>query len=418
MTEEELEKYLEQFPTVNHLYIQTKQVSFIFGEAKKINNEVIDLISLIKRYNDIFSDNGWIIYDSINTVFIQEVIKTFDESGYDRAEEKILEFYNTDSGNWLEKYSHSINEFRDRSDMISEALENHYNKKYFSSVPLFLVIADGIVNDFTKSKGFFAEGTNVDAWDCLVGANDGLKKLKNLYYISRKKKNIDIIKLPYRNGIIHGRDLNYGNEYNSCKCIVLLMAIADWIKSKTTESYRKEKYEKDINPPSLSESIKRYSEIQNVKKIISEWKPQSIVIGENIPSSGNVEEYSKHEYIQYLVITLNYWKNKNYGNLSNNFSMLLYERKNIGKMARECRELFENKELIDYEIKEVIDQAISMKVILININARSNDKVNNFDLKFGLIYESRNKNEVAVPQLKNGEWKIYPRDISGLYKIY
>ena len=49
------------------------------------------------------------------------------------------------------------------------------------------MIIDGAVNDYAKSKGFFAEGTDVSAWDCLVGCSSGLSKIKNIYCKGRKK---------------------------------------------------------------------------------------------------------------------------------------------------------------------------------------------------------------------------------------
>ena len=42
------------------------------------------------------------------------------------------------------------------------------HKRYYASVPLFLISVDGVVNDFMKSKGLFAEETDVTAWD--IGA--------------------------------------------------------------------------------------------------------------------------------------------------------------------------------------------------------------------------------------------------------
>lgn len=34
---------------------------------------------------------------------------------------------------------------------------------------------------------------------------------------------------------LHGRDLNYGNKFVASKCIVMLLAILEWIKNKNTE---------------------------------------------------------------------------------------------------------------------------------------------------------------------------------------
>ncbi len=94
-----------------------------------------------------------------------------------------------------------------RYELIKNAFEEHFAERYYASVPLFLIIVDGAVNDFTKSKGLFAEGTEVTAWDCLVGCNDSLENIKNVFNKGRGKTNSEEIRMPYRNGILHGRDL-------------------------------------------------------------------------------------------------------------------------------------------------------------------------------------------------------------------
>lgn len=53
----------------------------------------------------------------------------------------------------------------ERYELINKALDGYFAGRYYASIPLFLIIIDGSVNDYTKSKGFFAEGTGVTAWD-------------------------------------------------------------------------------------------------------------------------------------------------------------------------------------------------------------------------------------------------------------
>lgn len=77
--------------------------------------------------------------------------------------------------------------FRERYKLIKYAFDDHFAERYHASIPLFLIIIDGAVNDYTKSKGFFAEGTDVSAWDCLVGCSDGLTKLKDIFNKGRTK---------------------------------------------------------------------------------------------------------------------------------------------------------------------------------------------------------------------------------------
>lgn len=421
MTEKELLKYLEQFPSIEHFYKQTKNfklISGLFGkskEAKKINSDLRELIISIKKYNDVFSDNGWIAYDSISTDFIKAVNKVFDEKGLEDAEKEIIKYYTNKDNNFI-RYTYSVEEFRIRKNNLERAFENHHDGNYLESVALFLTIIDGAVNDFTKSKGFFADGTDVDAWDCLVGANEGLIKLKNMYNIPRTKTNSDEIFFPYRNGILHGRDLNYGNAYCSCKCIVLLMAACDWIKNKNNEKTRKEKYNKEINPPPILESIKRISKIKDERKIIEKWERKDIQVGKDIPMVGTIEEYKNYPYIQYLLGVLEYWKKKNYGNLSIGLSGLFHNCSTKGKLALECRRMFENKELIEYSLKSVYEQAISLKVVEVNVKYNQNSKLIEGQLKFGLLYETNDSKDIGIPELNNGHWTIVPQDIRILYK--
>ena len=421
MTEKELLEYLEQFPSIEHFYKQTQSFKLIGGlfgkgkEAKKINSELRELIISIKKYNDTFGDEGWIAYDSINYDFIKKINEIFDTKGFKEAEKEIIKYYTTRENNFI-MHTYSIQEFRIRRNNLERAFENHYNGNYLESVVLFLTARDGAVNDFTKSKGLFAEGTNVEAWDCLVGVNDGLQKLQKMYNIGRNKTNTSPIYYPYRNGILHGRDLNYGNVLCSCKCVVLLMAVCDWMKNKNNENLRKEKYRKEINPPSIVESIKKYSKVMSDKKIIESWKRKNIKVGETIPKFGKIEDYKEYPYIQYLFKILNYWKQKNYGDLSRGLSNIFHKCSTEGKLALKCRQLFESKELIEYSLENVYDQAISLKVVIVNIKYKQNSALIEGQLKFGLLYESNDSENIGIPDLNNGHWVIFPQDIRILYK--
>ena len=136
--------------------------------------------------------------------------------------------------------------FAMREGMIRQCFEDHAEGRYYASVPLSLIIIDGAVNDYTRKKGFFTAATTVDPWDCLVGCTEGLSKLKFQFNQNRLKTNTEPIYIPYRNGILHGRDINYGNEYVSCKCIALMFAIADWmVRRSAREELEREELQKE-----------------------------------------------------------------------------------------------------------------------------------------------------------------------------
>lgn len=212
----------------------------------------------------------------MSMAFIESANTAFEEGGIERAEQVLINYYKTDVNKITHWIKNSSAAFAVRYGLIQRFFEDHFAERYHASVPFGLIIVDGAVNDFKKSKGFFAEGTAVDAWDCLVGYSDGLTKLKGIFNQNRTKTNTETITLPYRNGILHGRDLNYANEYVSCKRVSLMFTVADWMKMKNSEDTRKAKYEKSVNPSPIRESLARIS-------VVSMRAPLNVAVIYNFP---------------------------------------------------------------------------------------------------------------------------------------
>ena len=419
----DIKEILEDYPSLKLQYEQMENMSFVRlllkkdqrKELDRIKKEMQDLIMTTEEYNNNFSDYGWIAYSLINVEFIKNANIIFKENGIEKAEDFISDYYKDNIKNTKRFIQYSTKEFRKRVNIIDEAFEAYESEKYYSAITLFLTIADGVINDFTKNKGFFTEGVDLDCWDCLVECDKGLKKLKEIYNLPRKKTVEDMVTMPYRNGILHGRDLNFGNKYVAGKCNVLLLAISEWIKSKNTEESRKDKYKKEANPPKLSESIKKLQETQDNRRIINRWTSKDIVIGKDIPITGIKENYKHYDFIYNFVETLEMWKSKNYGELSKRFEILFNYETRDGFKPKRCRELFEKNILLEFELTNIIDQAICMKVIELNVQIQKENKVTNGKMKIGMVYEGK-EDIFAIPEKNNGEWKIYPQDVRVLYE--
>lgn len=419
----DIKEILEDYPSLKLQYEQMENMSFVRlllkkdqrKELDRIKKEMKDLIMTTEEYNNNFSDYGWIAYSLINVEFMKNANIIFKENGIEKAEDFISDYYKDNIKNTKRFIQYSTKEFRKRANIIDEAFEAYESEKYYSAITLFLTIADGVINDFIKNKGFFTEGVDLDCWDCLVECDKGLKKLKEIYNLPRKKTVEDMVTMPYRNGILHGRDLNFGNKYVAGKCNVLLLAISEWIKSKNTEESRKDKYKKEANPPKLSESIKKLQETQDNRRIINRWTSKDIVIGKDIPITGIKEDYKQYDFIYNFVETLELWKSKNYGELSKRFEILFNYETRDGFKPKRCRELFEKNILLEFELTNIIDQAICMKVIEINVQIQKENKVTNGKMKIGMVYEGK-EGIFAIPEKNNGEWKIYPQDVRVLYE--
>lgn len=384
-------------------------------QLKAMEKQLDNMIAQTTAFNDRFSSHGWCAYDSMKFSLMESANMTFEEKGLDAAEKVLIDYYKSDVSKITHWIKNSAKAFAIRYDLIQRFFEDHFAERYHASVPLGLIIVDGAVNDFTKSKGFFAEGTAVDAWDCLVGCSDGLAKLKSIFNQNRTKTNTEVITLPYRNGILHGRDLNYANEYVSCKCVSLMFAVADWMKMKNSEEVRKAKYIKSVNPPPIRESLAHLRENKIIREEIAAWKKRVIVVGEDIPMNGTLEDYIEYPYISTVVQMLFSWKSQNYGKLSNYLQKMFSSDLSDGKRAGECRKMFEHKILDRFEILEVEERACALSKVVVKVFWTNYEDKKEAILTFGCVYES-DTNIVGVPWRNNGKWVIMPWDVKGLFQ--
>ena len=401
--------------------IKTMKLLALFlkpGQRKQLRDlekQLDNMISQTAAFNERFSPYGWCAYDSMSFALIESANAAFEKSGIEAAEQVLINYYTNDVSKIVHWIKNSSDAFLVRNNLIERFFEDHFAGRYYASVPLALIIVDGAVNDFTKSKGFFAEGTSVDAWDCLVGCSDGLSKLKGIFNQNRTKTNTERITRPYRNGILHGRDLNYGNEYVSCKCVALMFAIADWMKMKKSEQTRKEKYEKSLNPPPIRESLSRLAENKKIGEEISSWRKRSVTVGKDIPASGKAEDYTEYPYIVTIVEMLDAWKSRNYGKLSMYLQRMFSSDLSVGKRAGECRKLFENKILNRFEIIEVEERGCALSKVVVKVSFTTDIQPREATLVFGCAYES-NSDSIGVPWRNNGNWILVPWDVRDLYR--
>lgn len=410
--------------SLNKLKHEIKTAQFIsFLLPKDRRTEIITLAKQIEemeksiiQFNSYFSDLGWCAYDSMNMSLMKKAITEYEAYGADAGEKVLLNYYKGDVKEIIHWLKNKAKPFAERYELLQRAFDDHFSSRYYASVPLFLIIIDGAVNDYTKSKGFFAEGTDVTAWDCLVGCNDGLTKMKNIFNKGRNRTNHEEIRLPYRNGILHGRDLNYGNEYVSCKCVALLFALSDWMNMKDSEEKRKAKFEKENNPPPISETLKKLKENALVKEEINQWQKRNVIVGTDIPSVPTIEDCAEYQYVIPLIKAFDAWSSKNYGDLSFYFKKLFSYEKSAKKRAGECRKMFSDKMFISFEIKEIEERACSMTRILVKVDWEVNGKRFSEPLEFGSIYQSENE-KAALPWYGNGEWSLIPWKVQGLYKM-
>jgi hypothetical protein len=294
-----------------------------------------------------------------------------------------------------------IEVWRVRSDLAKRALEDHLAGRYHASIPLVLILMDGFVNDI-EPTGFFAENTDLTAWDSIAGHNTSLTALTNLFRKKRKKTTAKEITVPYRNGIIHGRDLGYANKMVSTKVWNALYVVADWA-AKVQAGAKLKPSIKPEEKTSLFDSLRKYDEVQKMKKALSEWRPREIIIGKDVLSYGTAKDYQEGTPERALVEFLEVWKQKNYGEMAKRLKDISGDT--VSKRAGYVRSDYEMTHVQDFEIKGVMDIAAAVSEITIVIEYERDGIIDSKEISARMICEDAN-GDPAIRGDSCVEWKV------------
>jgi len=204
--------------------------------------------------------------------------------------------------------------FIDRLHLIEASKHAYLSKDYLYCTPILLLVIDGIVNDIVKVGGFFSDEVNLIIENSIVGSGIGLQKVKEIVSKGRSITNNREITIPYRNGILHGRDLNYGNQIVAAKCWSILFALLDWAKDNNVFKFSMEEKatitQKDLteevskNPREVVKSIFEYLIDGNKYHKLIYYDKTSTKLNTNTSRMGDIRRYLEAENLQVLEYSI------------------------------------------------------------------------------------------------------------------
>lgn len=194
-----------------------------------------------------------------------------------------------------------------------------------------------------------------------------------------------------------------------------MFALADWMNMKDSEDARKLKFEKECNPPPISESLEKMKQNAIDRQAIQKWVKRDIKIGETISAVPTTKECKDFPYLLPLISAFDAWGANNYGALSVWLKNVFAYEQSDKKRAGECRKLFEHKKLISYELEEIEERTLALTKIVVLVKWESNNVVHTEYFEFGSSYQQEDEN-VGYPWKNNGAWVLIPWKIQGLYK--
>lgn len=375
----------------------SKKISELDEQINKLEMTLKELKETPLLFNKYFSDRGWITYDSLNHEFMKKVVQIYNDKGIDDAENEILEYYKPENLKFEFIRLKALPALLKRYKFIEFAMNDYSEEKYYSVIPLLLIIIDGTVNEIV-GKGFHSEQSDLDVWDSITTIDDGISKIKDIFRKGRNKTRDEQISLPYRNGILHGMDLGYDNYIVAAKCWHFLFVVRDWGLSKQSEETRKEKFIKDSETPSFKEIGKKIQETNRIKDALKKWKRRDIT-REYINSLD--DPTSKDENLPEIVLLqfLKYWKERNYGYMGKMYWSQFHH--NAKPNIKEIKEQFIGIPIETFQIIRISDDAAGISVIDVKAVVETIKK----EFTVRMIYEgldgfARSRN------LLDGNWKI------------
>jgi hypothetical protein len=377
-----------------------------FSKIPDLKKKVEHLSTLPDRFNSHFANLGWISHESMNSPLMEKAVELADNKNITGAETILANHFTSTEINWLQHRFRVLPAFSIRFELIEKAYKDTLEKRFHSCVPLLLMIIDGAVNDINKSKGFFSENTELKAWDSIAAHSSGLTAIKDIFNASRKKTNSEEIFLPYRNGILHGRDLKFDNQLVVGKCWSTLFAVNDWARAL--------KEEKE-NPPIPEKQLTFGESWRDLKKTIiehQEWKAKSDLRWKELDNwkpreNINIEQANFNEFSPEKTAfeVAESWKNKNYGNIAKLIHRFSDKEINIGTEAGKIRRELDYKKLISFKIKSVKDEAPAISEITMDIVYQLYDEEKSKEIVLRMICKA-DDGQMGMNEKENMTWEF------------
>jgi hypothetical protein len=382
-------------PMIQALLLQLKSMTALRwllskdqrSQVSEVKAQVEQLVRTVDGFYGLLGPMHWVFHDDMSSTDMAELVQK--HAGHpERAEEALVAWYQVDGrlGSFIRRLSwHEA--WRARMPLLQRAQVDYMEQRYYAVVQVLLSVMDGFVNDLNPAdrKGLHArEAGELDAWNSVVGHHEGLTSAHGTFRKTFKaRSDAEVVEL-YRNGIVHGMLTNYDNVVVATKAWNRLFAVSDWARSMDARAHQE--HEQDV--PTLQETVKRYAEVQETRRVVDQFEPRTVGPGDSGFESSEVRVASE--------AFLDAWLNRRYGLV---LPMLAHLAGTV--TARMARDELGACPLSRYEVLAIEEDAIA--VHLAQVELETGDGVIRTNLRW--IFEDSDGN-IAVPARQPGQWRL------------
>lgn len=383
-------KTISKIPLIKHISprIHDALSEFLEGES-----QFSKLKETPDNFNDIFSKLGWVAYESISLDVMATAVDLYTTEGKDVAENYLADTYDEDTIRiGLMRFS-GHKHFKKRLRLLKLAEIDYLEGRYHACVPLLLSLLDGVVDDTSGRVGFFAQESDLVVRDSIAAHETGLTVLAEIMTKTRRKTNENPCSIPYRNGILHGKDLAFDNKIVAAKCWAAFFATRNW-----AESYEKLKNEPEVEEEyGLKEYLADRVATKKIQDAIAAWRPRNMVDLDYLPSCGGSSSLPENTPEHAVAQLLEYWQKQSFQLICN---MFVYPRK-----AVQAKNDYGGNAPISFKVLSVEDTAPAITKVQVEISFQKENKTIN---EKGLIITNYLDSEgnPLVRSDPDGKWKV------------
>lgn len=381
---------LDKIPFVYKLNPKLKSIKKQFLEIEKMKN----ILDLPDQFNKLFSNEGWICYGSLSKKILENSVRLGLNDEIKEAHQLLIDSVDENTINFILLKCNTRDHFKLRSNLLELAKVDYLAKRYHACTPLLLALIDGLANDLSQHIGFFTNNLDLELFDSITAHSSGLPFLKRVMNSSRKKTNLDRINIPYRNGILHGRDLNFANKEVASKCWWALAALIDWADENNLNKKPKESVP-------LIDSLKQDNQTIKYSERIDLWQKRPTHTSEYWQKQ-TLETLDKISPEFSLLRFLILWKNKQWGPMNN---LLVHTINNKFATVKRLKEEYSPIQINNFSIVGSEDETPAISLIIIQLDYIKNLQQFAETYAIHMSFLDRNGN-LLLRNEEHGSWRV------------
>lgn len=406
---------MEQYKTLKPLAGLIGIFSKDAGASIKDLSSSVDDFRKLQRTMDEFKSRfgpiGWAAFDSISSTHVIDATtaETIEEA------ELILTDYLL-KGSELEFLGYKFNsdKYGSWKELYDRAAERVLAEDYLSAVPLIFMMIDGICLKFFQRHPF-SGAADEEVFDTYTSGPDALEKAYALLGSTRRKINDDPISIPYRHGIIHGVDTNYGHRTVTAKAINILRATLDYVQASESEEARIEDAVKEQTPTKWGDVFATIKRTGELNKAMEAWEARPPVKNETLAQNGTAHSFGDNSPEAKAADNLDAIIAKNYGALAS--ASIIWTEGSLGKKAGRMRADFADLEITEWTITGYTDTAsAATNVEALIKGTRLGEAIAGVGI-VRCIYQNSETDSPLARGMDGGEWFVMPNIASQLWQM-